>query len=219
MVGLDQRAAVTELAQRGLRTGRISEAFHPEAFGTVLRQTPGEGFVVPPGGRVDLLVSKGRETTTVPVDVVGLAREEAEVQLADRKLEVAEVVTRDGLHTPGTVLAVTPPPGSQVLAGASVALTVASGRVDVPDVQGQTQEDAVAALQRAGFSVRVAPRYADGPARRVLDQSPEGGRRQAGSVVDLVVSEPLPPPPAPSAPPPTAGPTPSASPAPVPGTG
>ncbi len=195
VVGLDQREAVTVLAQEGLRVGRLSAAYHSQPFGTVLRQSPGQGIVVAANGTVDLLVSKGVEMTVVPREVVGLSRDEAEVRLRDRKLGVAEVVTRDGLYSPGTVLAVTPPVGQQVRAGSEVTLTVASGRVEVPDVRDRSQDDAVKRLRAAGFSVRVEQRYADATAGRVLAQSPVGRLRQAGSTVELVVAEPVPAPP------------------------
>ena len=47
----------------------------------------------------------------------------AEVVLTGRKLTVSpDVVVRDGFYAPGTVLALTPAPGSQVRAGTRVAL-------------------------------------------------------------------------------------------------
>ena len=217
VVGLDQAAAVTALASEGLRAGMLRERFDEAPFGTVLVQTPEPGIVLPPRGTVDLVVSKGVEVTSVPVEAVGRPQAEAVAVLTEHRLEVApEVVTRDGFYTAGTVLAVTPAPGRQVRAGTPVVLTVASGRMPVPDVRGQPREAAVTALQQAGFSVRVELQYADGRADRVLEQSPVDRRRAAGSTVTVVVSQALPPPaPVVSAPPtPTANP--SAAPSPVP---
>ena len=210
VVGLDQADAVALLAREGLRVGTLRERFDEAPFGTVLTQSPEQGIVVRPRGTVDLLVSKGVELTLVPAEAVGRPRAEAEVVLAERKLTVSpEVVTRDGFYAPGTVLAVTPEPGRQVRAGTPVVLTVASGRVPVPDVQGQSRDDAVATLREAGFSVRVELQYAEGRADRVLDQSSVGRLREAGSTVRLTVSHRIPPP----APAPTA--TPSAPPSPA----
>ena len=211
LVGLDQREALVVLAQEGLRVGRLSEQFDDRPFGTVLAQSPDQGIVVPDGGSVDLVVSKGVEMTLVPPEVVGMPRREAEVLLADRKLSVGELVSRDGLYPPDTVLAVTPEPGRQVRAGTAVTLTVASGRVSVPDVRGQSQDAAVDALQRAGFSVRIERRDDAGAPGRVLEQAPVGRLVEGGSTVTIVVSQ-APPPAAPSPSPSPVPPSPTATP-------
>ena len=200
VVGLDQRTAVRRLAQEGLRAGSITPRFDEAPFGRVLAQTPEQDIVVPPGGTIDLVVSQGVETTVVPAEVIGKQRDEAEAVLADRKLAVAsDVVTQDGFYEAGTVLSVTPAPGRQVRAGSTVTLAVASGRVPLPDVTGRSQEQAVEALQAAGFDVRVELQYADGPGGRVLSQSPHERTREAGRTVVLAVSQPLPPPTTPAA--------------------
>ena len=161
-------------------------------------------------------MSQGVETTVVPVEVVGRPRAEVETLLSDRKLTVSnDVVARDGFHDAGTVLAVAPAPGSQVRSGSAVTLTVATGRVELPDVDGRSQDDAVEALTAAGFDVRVELQYVDAPTGRVLSQSPDAGRREAGQTVVLTVSQAIP------SPPPSAAPTPAPStppsPAPTPG--
>ncbi|CAA9328154.1 MAG: Serine/threonine-protein kinase PknB [uncultured Frankineae bacterium] len=206
VVGLDQADAVSALAQEGLRVGTLRGRFDEAPFGTVLAQTPEQGIVVPPRGTVDLLVSRGVEMTQVPVEAVGRPLAEAQAVLADRKLTVSsETVGRDGFFAPGTVLGVTPEPGRQVRAGTAVVLTVASGQVPVPDVQGQARDSAVAALQEAGFSVRVELQYAEGRPDVVVDQSPVGRRREAGSTVTLTVTQSIPTPEPARGPPPDAG--------------
>jgi serine/threonine-protein kinase len=175
--------------------GALRERFDEAPFGIVLSQTPEQGIVVQPRGTVDLLVSKGVELTVVPAEAVGRPQAEAEVVLTERRLTVSpDVVTRDGFYAEGTVLAVTPEPGRQVRAGTPVVLTVASGRVPVPDVQGQSRDTAVQTLRDAGFSVRVELQYAEGEADQVLDQAPVSRLREAGSTIRLTVSQTIPPP-------------------------
>jgi len=194
VIGLDQRAAVTRLDREGLRIASITPRFDDEApVGQVLAQNPEQDIVVPPSGTVDLVVSQGVETTVVPVEVVGQPRAGAQALLAERSLTAApEVVTQDGFYTAGTVLAVAPAPGRRVEAGSAVTLTVASGRVPLPDVTGRQQDAAVQALQAAGFDVQVELQYVDGAADRVLSQSPQEGVRDAGQTVEIVVSQALP---------------------------
>jgi beta-lactam-binding protein with PASTA domain/tRNA A-37 threonylcarbamoyl transferase component Bud32 len=192
VVGLDQRRAVAVLAEAGLALDGLEPVFDSREPGTVISQTPPHGAIVPEDGKVALVVSRGVETTVVPVEAVGRSREEAEVLLADRGLEVAKPVLRDGLHLPDTVLALTPEPGRRVPTGTSVTMTVASGRVPVPDVRGQQRGPAVSTLQEAGFSARVQLEYGDRPAEQVLEQSPVGELAVVGSTVEVVVSQPVP---------------------------
>ena len=196
VLGLDQRAAVRRLAQEGLRVGSITPRFDEAPVGQVLAQTPEQDIVVPPEGTVDLVVSQGVQTTVVPAEVVGRPRAEAEAVLADRTLTVApEVVAQDGFYEAGTVLAVAPAPGRRVRAGSAVTLTVASGRVPLPDVTGRSRDEAVEALTAAGFDVRVELQYSQAAPGRVLSQSPDEGLREVGRTVTLAVSQAFPTPP------------------------
>ena len=216
VVGLDQRTAVRRLAEEGLRIGSITPRFDEAPLGQVVAQTPEQDIVAPPSATVDLVVSRGVETTVVPTEVVGRPRAEAETLLADRKLTVAaDVVSRDGSYQAGTVLAVAPEPGRQVRAGSAVTLTVASGQVPVPDVTARSQDDAVQALRAAGFDVRVELEYVDGPAGRVLAQSPGDGTREVGRTVTIAVGQAIPTPERPEPPVPAASPGPGPSPPPA----
>ena len=228
LIGLSQGEAVAELDAVGLTVGEVTERFDEKPFGTVLEQSPAADILLRSGGAVSLVLSKGIEMTIVPVEVVGLSRDEAEVLLRERKLAIADVVTRDGNIPEGTVLGISPQPGKQVPAGSTVTLTVASGDIQVPDVRGKNLEEAAAELQRAGFSVGIQPREDPGPPDRVLEQSPVNTVAPRGSTVVVVVSqtprpspspepEPSPSPepePSPQPSPASAAPTPAASPTP-----
>jgi serine/threonine-protein kinase len=199
LVGLSQNEAVAELKVAGLTVGEVDSRFDPKPFGTVLEQSPAADILLQTGGAVSLVLSKGLEMTIVPVEVVGLSRQEAEVLLGERKLGVGDVVTRDGNIPEGTVLAISPQPGSQVQAGSTVTLTVASGQIQVPDVRGKSAQEAANELQRAGFSVGIQPREDPGPPDRVLDQTPVNELAPRGSTVVIEVSQvPAPPTPTPT---------------------
>jgi eukaryotic-like serine/threonine-protein kinase len=212
LLGLSQGEAVAELEAAGLTVGEVETRFDPKPFGTVLEQSPAADILLRSGGAVSLVLSKGLEMTVVPVEVVGLSRDEAEVLLAERKLRIGDVVTRDGNIPAGTVLGISPQPGSQVAAQSAVVLTVASGEVQVPDVRGKDVQEATAQLQRAGFSVGIRPVEDPGPPDRVLDQDPVNSLAPRGSTVVIDVSRP----PAPPTPTPTPRPTQTAGPSPTP---
>jgi beta-lactam-binding protein with PASTA domain/tRNA A-37 threonylcarbamoyl transferase component Bud32 len=217
VIGLSQQAAVAEIGATGLRVGEITDRFDDKPFGTVLEQSPAADILLRTGGSVSLVVSKGIEMTLVPVEVVGLSREEAEVLLNERKLTIGDVVTRDGNIPAGTVLGISPQPGAQVPAGSAVALTVASGRIEVPDVRGSSVQEAAEELQRAGFSVGIQPREDPGPPDRVLEQSPVNTLAERGATVVIVVSqEPAPSPSPEPSPSPSPSPSPEGSPSPQP---
>ena len=213
LVGLSQADAVAELKVTGLTVGEVTEEFSEKPFGTVLEQSPAADILLRRGGAVSLKLSKGVEMTIVPVEVVGLSRAEAEVLLTERKLVIGEVVTRDGNIPEGTVLGISPQPGSQLPAASKVTLTVASGQVQVPDVRGKTAEEAAQELQRAGFSVGIQPQPDDGPPDLVLDQSPVNTLAPRGSTVVIVVSQEPAPSPSPQ---PSPQPSPAGSPQPPP---
>ena len=223
LIGLKQEEAVSRLAQEGLRLGRVETAFDEKPFGTVLKQSPDQGILVPENGSISIVVSKGIEMTVVPVEVIGKSKEEAVGVLTKSKLTVRQEVPRDGNIPPGTVLEISPPPGSQVRAGSDVVLTVATGQTQVPGVLRKTRSQAVSELQKAGFSVGIELRDAPGPPEIVLSQTPPGGLAPRGSAVILVVSQVPPPPPPPPSPspsplppaPPSPEPTESASPPPL----
>jgi len=207
VVGLSQQDATLRLANGGLQVGKVQQTFDPKPAGTVVAQSPEAGFLIGKGDKVDLTVSKGIEMTVVP-QIIGQSQAEAEAQLRSSKLVIAQVIPRDVNMPAGQVLAMQPPPGTQVPVGTKVTLVVASGNVQVPDLRGKTQEEAVAALQKLGFSVGIEPR--DDPAKpgTVLDQRPVNSLAPRGSTIVIVVAR------VPASP--TPSPSPSGSPSPEP---
>jgi serine/threonine-protein kinase len=91
----------------------------------------------------------------------------------------------------GRVMSQSPPGGSTVDRGSRVTITVSKGQpqVAVPNVIGQNEENARAALEDAGFKVKVTKKEsADQPDGTVLSQRPASGDRPKGSTVTIVVA-------------------------------
>jgi serine/threonine-protein kinase len=233
VVGKSQQQATLDLANDGLQVGEVTQKFDPKPAGTVLAQSPEAGFLVDKGGSIDLTVSKGLEMTVVP-QIIGQSQEEAEAALKDAKLVIGQVITRDVNLPTGQVLAMQPAPGAQVPAGTKVTLVVASGQVQVPDLRGKTQEEAIKALQTLGFSVGIEPRDdprcvpgdAASTCDKVIDQRPINQLAPRGSTVVIVIARvPASPTPSPSptggfsplpSPEPSTEPSPSPTPSPSP---
>jgi len=130
-------------------------------------------------------------------DLVGMTEQGAAKALEQAGLKVGKVVSEESDKGPaGTVVSQDPPASTKVVEGTAVALTVSSGAspsptptVDVPDVVGSTQAEAVQTLGEAGFVVVIVEESSLTPAGEVVSQSPTGGvMAKAGSKVTITVS-------------------------------
>jgi len=161
--------------------------------GTVLSQDPAGGLQVPEGSTVTLTVSSGPCNAIVP-DVVGQPQAAAEAAIDAAGLALGTVTTQcDDTVPAGSVISQTPAGGTPVTLGSAVDLVVSSGPcpVPVPDVTGQTESAAAAAITGAGLAVgTVTTQCSDTvPAGSVISQNPVAGTSvESGSAVDLVIS-------------------------------
>ena len=167
--------AIARLREAGLKSEQRREFSETVKNGRVIETSPSEGSTVRKGSTVTLVVSRGKEKAAAP-DVVGRTREEAERLLRQAGLEPAVTEREDSDAAPGTVLEQDPAPGTQLAKGRTVELVVAKApaEVKVPGVIDASETDAVAALEDAGFEVRVEDGTAETPAEDgiVLDQDP-----------------------------------------------
>jgi len=94
---------------------------------------------------------------------------------------------------PGSVLRQDPAAGEQVDDGSAVTITVAQEPqdVEVPDITGEPQADAVARLSDEGFRIRQRSQPVDSEEGDgvVIAQEPAGGSAPRGSTVTITVGE------------------------------
>jgi beta-lactam-binding protein with PASTA domain len=188
LTGIKLQAAEFQLKERKLESKVVRHASGKKA-GTVLAQAPKPGKKVVQGSVVTLTVSKGKPGVGVP-KVVGLAAADAVKQLQAKGL-TAELKQAAAQAAPGTVVKQSPEPGKRAKRGSAVRLTVARGAaaVAVPDVTGQSRQDAVSALQQAGLAARTVDVPSSQPAGTVVAQSPAAGAKvQQGTSVRLNVA-------------------------------
>jgi serine/threonine-protein kinase len=185
-----------DLTKLGLKVQEREESSDTVGENRVIESIPGQGERVDKGSEVTLVVSKGPERATVP-DVTGSTRDEAQSSLEDAgfTVSVKEVESED--KDPGTVLSQDPAGGTSAKKGSRVTLTVAKepSQVEVPDVTGENEDDAIAILSKAGFEVRrttqdVPTEDGDGV---VLEQNPAGGKAKKGEKVTITVGRYVPP--------------------------
>lgn len=193
----DSRAtAVRQLRSAGFTVdSAVDQAFsETAAAGTVLGSEPDAGSHLLGGRSVRLVISRGPERFAVP-QVAG--RDYGEAQQAFDGIPV-RLVRRNaaddtGKLPPGRVIRTDPPPTSKVKRDSVVTVYVSTGPpiVRVPNVVGKSQDEAGAALTKAGFKLDVQQDYSDTvPAGSVIRQDPAAASSVAKfSTVNLVVSQ------------------------------
>ena len=136
----------------------------------------------------------GWERYTTTPGVLGLDEAAATAQLEDSGLraEAGEPAYSENV-APGLVIATDPEPGGQVLDGGTVTLTLSLGpeRYDVPDLAGQTEDQAQDALAATNLAFGASKgRWSETvPEGQVIRTSPKAGTTlKPGATVDLVLS-------------------------------
>ncbi|MFI5567861.1 Stk1 family PASTA domain-containing Ser/Thr kinase [Streptomyces sp. NPDC051740] len=133
----------------------------------------------------------GNDTVATP-NFVGETKEDAE-QLAvngDLQLTFKEEPCED--QSKGKICEQDPDAGTKVEKDSTVNLTVSTGapKVEVPDVEGLTFDDAEEALKEKGFEVEQQSEESTQTPDTVLSQNPAGGTsKEKGSTVTLTVAK------------------------------
>ncbi|HEX2040738.1 MAG TPA: Stk1 family PASTA domain-containing Ser/Thr kinase [Acidimicrobiales bacterium] len=191
VVGEDVEEAVDTLRAAGFEVQQTSQADPEAPEGRVLSQDPRGGQEAPKASVVRIVVSSGKPKVAVP-NVVGKDETPAKDEILNAGLKVRTVEEASTTVAEGKVIRTDPPGGTEVDQGSTVTVVVSSGveRLEVPDVTGRTQEDAVNILRNAGFQVQVQTENVQDDAQdgRVLRQTPTGGSSaDRGSVVTITV--------------------------------
>ncbi|SDE95477.1 serine/threonine protein kinase [Blastococcus fimeti] len=157
LVGKSREAAVDMLQDAGLDPKPVVEQFSETVpAGTVIATDPVAGREAIRGTDVEVVVSKGPERYVVAAEFVGRPADEVEAELQET---VPVQVTRSDVYdddvAPGLVTGFDPAPGTQLTRDQVVTILVSKGHapVAVPDVTGQTPEQATANLEALGFTV------------------------------------------------------------------
>ncbi len=181
VVGQQQEVARAELITAGLTPTVVPVESTPDERGLVVSTVPPAGTAVAERGPVTLNVGAGPGEVRVG-PLTGLSQADAEAQLVRDGLVVGEVTrqdTRDAEEV-GNVLSSDPRPGTAVAPGTPVNLVV--GREvttrQIPDVAGQSLDQARQTLQGAGFT-NVQQEDVDGGGEQgdVLGTDPAAGQQ------------------------------------------
>ena len=145
-----------------------------------------------PGSSVIITLSDGPGDAIVPPDLVGLTLMDARASLAAAGLVIAKTEAISSDKPQGTVLQVTPGPGTTISAGSGVTLQIASGDVEVPELVGITAIQARTTLVQAGFLVKqIEATDSTQASGVVLAQAPSAGTvLTIGASVTITVNTP-----------------------------
>lgn len=188
--GLTIEQATTTLAEYELRLGAQTPEISERPAGTIIAQQPAAGESIEQGQSVNVTISAGREQATVP-QLVGLTTlDDVRTALGDANLVLGDIIEEESNQPAGYVLDQDPTEGTQVAAGAAVSITVSSGLVEVPDVVGISESQALSDLARAGFETQVIDQEIEGVLDgEVLAQSPQPGTKlERGALVTITVA-------------------------------
>lgn len=191
VVGLTEDEAADELDAAGFQVS-VDERPSEKDEGEVIKQDPKARERLEEGETVTITVSSGVRQVEVP-DVEGLKLNEARELIEDEGLKVEITPVANDDIDENEVISQTPPAGTEVDVESTVELEVSSGpeAVLVPDVINQSEESAVAELERVGLTVTVdtAPSN-DVDEGLVIAQEPDPGTEvDPGDEVLILVSE------------------------------
>ncbi|MCE3032024.1 Stk1 family PASTA domain-containing Ser/Thr kinase [Streptomyces sp. CMSTAAHL-2] len=190
LAGLPLAEARHKLKSAGLEPGMVGREFSDDVdAGAVISTAPASGTERHAGSAIALTVSKG-SPIDVP-DVTGDDPADARQELTSAGLKVkiaSEQVNSE--YDKGKVARQSPGDGKQAAAGDTVTLTLSKGpqMIEVPDVTGDSVDDAHQALEDAGFKVNedrgILGLFGD----TVRKQSVEGGKTAPkGSTITITI--------------------------------
>jgi eukaryotic-like serine/threonine-protein kinase len=188
-------AAQQALVNAGLQPQKFSVPGN--TAGQVTATDPAAGKSVPKGSTVRVNVMSGPAMAAVP-SVVGLSIQEATARLNQAGFHANPSYT-DSTAPANQVISQSPAPGTSEPKGSSVTVRVSNGppQVTVPDVVGYTSQQAVQALEAAGFQVIQQYVSTDASQQNIVQQQNPAGGSQAlkGSQVTITIGQHSPGPP------------------------
>ncbi|KXT77464.1 Stk1 family PASTA domain-containing Ser/Thr kinase [Streptococcus sp. DD13] len=187
--------ARTKIENAGLVFGEISKENSSEVDeGLVIRTEPKANAAnVTKGTTVSVVISSGTKTVTV-ADVVGQTKAAAQKTLEDAGFKVEIKEASDNNLDAGRVISTNPQAGTDAPEGATITMTVSTGKetVTIPTVTGLSESDARRTLESAGFVVNTSTNkeFSDTvDAGQVISTNPQVGETvDIGTTITLTIS-------------------------------
>ncbi|GAA2868685.1 Stk1 family PASTA domain-containing Ser/Thr kinase [Pseudonocardia halophobica] len=195
LTGKTPDEAASLLEQRGLKLGeqKTQETSDSSLVGTIISSTPAAGVDAPGGSAVAVVVGTKQTTVAVP-DVSGQSEDQAKSTLANSGFSSVQTQNVDGGGQEGTVVGTNPAAGTRVAPGTTITLQISRGnQVQMPNVVGQSVNDAVDQLRSAGirnYQLQATQVNDSSQNNRVVQTDPSAGRSvDPDETVTLVVGQ------------------------------
>ena len=167
VVNMTQAEAENMLTEQGFKV-RSEQVKSDDTEGLVLIVDPGVGSRVNSDDEVVIHVASARVVPTI----VGLTEEQAVSQVKLEDLTNVTYVKQRSDAAPGTILSVSPEPGTRVKSATAVTVVVAEP-YKVPDISGMYLDDAMSTISNAGLSPWVYYVYTtDYPDNSIIGTDP-----------------------------------------------
>lgn len=160
----------------------------------IMDQDPNHGEMVAKGDTVTVDISKGGEKGVVP-NLIGKSEEDAKKMIEDYGFKVGSIKEKESHEEKGTVIEQDPSAGSEGKQGDTINITISDGSGkemgEVPYVLGMSEDEARAAIEKAGFKVGdvsegVSSAYDNG---QVMWQEYDAGTSvEKGTSIDIRIS-------------------------------
>ncbi len=191
LVGLSQEEATKILSDLGLVVTPVPVESEEMPAGRVVGTKPGVGTTVKANDTVELQVSSGPPAVAIP-DVKGMSEGQARTAIEKAGFTVSQTVDTPSAEVrEGRVVGTDPTGTAPKNSAISILISTGPEPVSVPQVEGQTEADAKAAIQAAGLQVKISTKKvdpSDGTVGRVLTQTPDAGTEvKASSTVTITV--------------------------------
>lgn len=189
LVGMPLEEAREAAKNRGLELTVVAERHSMGMEGEVLNQAHFPDSEVSAGSLVEVVVSMGPHTISLP-SLRGQSVEEARTQLSALGLELG-AQSEGGEGEAGSIFGSDPEAGSEVAVGSSIAVVVVPQGAMVPEVIGRNYRTVRTELQALGLRVNIRRSWDDfKPPLSVMSVDPaEGERVEQGTVVTLTINE------------------------------
>jgi serine/threonine-protein kinase len=195
VIGLTLPVAERQIQQSKLKIGRIiQQASLVYPTGHVIRTDPQAGQTPPVGTAVTIIVSTGKPLVAVP-DVGGDSEAAAKAALSAAGFSSITTSTQPSSAVKqGDVINTIPGAGTKVATSTTIDLVLATTptTATVPKVTGDNEGTAMAALNAAGFKVKVSTKTVTSQDKQgiVLSQTPAANSTaQKNSTVTIVVGK------------------------------
>ncbi|MFJ2826193.1 Stk1 family PASTA domain-containing Ser/Thr kinase [Streptomyces sp. NPDC087263] len=184
-------SAKSKLEDSGLAAGLVTREFSDDVpNGSVISTDPEAGTERHAGSTVAITVSKGSPVEVADVTGASVEDATAELEEAGLKVKIASAQVNSEFDK-GLVAKQSPGEGREAAEGDTVTLTISKGPelVQVPDVVGDSVDDAKQALQDAGFQVHEDRGLLNLFGNTVKSQSVDGGdTAPKGSTITIEIA-------------------------------